>query len=142
MTNFKLHALAATLALVSLSSVPVVLQAQVSTANSADWAGTVSAVADSVVAINLSRLRAYDDDEQTSTTATGFVVDAEQGLLLTNRHVIGAGPVRATATFQNQERASLRKCCARSRPGSLKITVAIAWVATPLWGQLIEANLT
>ena len=32
-----------------------------------------------------------------------FVVDAEQGLILTNRHVVTVGPVRASATFQNKE---------------------------------------
>lgn len=107
MTYFKLRALAAAVALASMSAMPQLALAESPSDTQANWAGTVGAVADSVVAINLSRLRAYDDDAQTSTTATGFVVDAERGLLLTNRHVIGAGPVRATATFQNQERVDL-----------------------------------
>ncbi len=107
MINSKLRVLTAAVVLASLSSLPLQGYAQEPSEGQANWAATVSAVADSVVAINLSRLRAYDDDEQTSTTATGFVVDAERGLLLTNRHVIGAGPVRATATFQNQERVDL-----------------------------------
>ncbi len=107
MRNLKLRVLVAAIALASIGVVPSTAVAETAPDTQANWAATVSAVADSVVAINLSRLRAYDDDEQTSTTATGFVVDAERGLLLTNRHVIGAGPVRATATFQNQERVDL-----------------------------------
>ncbi len=75
--------------------------------STAQWSDTVSRVADSVVSISLSRQRAFDDDPQGGTSATGFVVDAERGILLTNRHVIGAGPVRAFATFQNMERVEL-----------------------------------
>ncbi|MFK7890510.1 MAG: trypsin-like peptidase domain-containing protein [Granulosicoccus sp.] len=69
-----------------------------------DWATTVSKVADSVVALKLSHLRDFDDSDQGSSNATGFVVDAERGIVLTNRHVVGAGPIRVSATFQNQER--------------------------------------
>jgi S1-C subfamily serine protease len=36
--------------------------------------------------------------------ATGFVVDAEHGLILTNRHVVRPGPVTAEAVFLNHER--------------------------------------
>jgi len=107
MKNPKLRILAAAIALCTSSVVPTQVLADAGPVNQKTWADTVDDVADAVVAINLSRLRAYDDDEQTSTTATGFVVDAEKGLLLTNRHVIGAGPIRATATFQNQERVDL-----------------------------------
>ena len=35
--------------------------------------------------------------------ATGFVVDAKRGLILTNRHVVSTGPLRAEATFLNKE---------------------------------------
>ena len=70
----------------------------------ADWARTVARVADSVVSLELSQLRSFDDVERGISTATGFVVDAERGIVLTNRHVVGSGPVRVSATFQNQER--------------------------------------
>jgi S1-C subfamily serine protease len=40
--------------------------------------------------------------------ATGFVVDAEQGLILTNRHVVTAGPVVAEAVFQNNEEVDVQ----------------------------------
>ncbi|MFK7892578.1 MAG: trypsin-like peptidase domain-containing protein [Granulosicoccus sp.] len=68
------------------------------------WARTVSRVADSVVSLQLSHLRAFDGTLQGTSTATGFVVDAKRGIVLTNRHVVGSGPIRISATFQNQER--------------------------------------
>lgn len=68
------------------------------------WASTVSRAANSVVSLQLSNLRNFDDAEQGGSNATGFVVDAERGIILTNRHVIGSGPIRISATFQNQER--------------------------------------
>lgn len=67
------------------------------------WARTLARTADSVVSLQLSQLRNFDDTEQGASTATGFVVDAERGIILTNRHVVGSGPVRISATFQNQE---------------------------------------
>jgi len=70
----------------------------------ANWSRTISRVADSVVSLQLSQLRAFDDTAQGTSTATGFVVDAELGIVLTNRHVISSGPIRVSATFQNQER--------------------------------------
>ena len=68
------------------------------------WSNTVSRVANSVVSLQLSQLRSFDGAAQGTSNATGFVVDAEQGIVLTNRHVIGSGPIRISATFQNQER--------------------------------------
>ncbi|MEM7206970.1 MAG: trypsin-like peptidase domain-containing protein [Pseudomonadota bacterium] len=64
----------------------------------------MSRIADSVVALEISRERSFDFSEQGTTTATGFVVDSERGIILTNRHVIGSGPISAVATFQNKER--------------------------------------
>lgn len=71
------------------------------------WADVIARVSDSVVSLQVSQLRDFDHAEQGVGGATGFIVDAENGIILTNRHVIGAGPVRATATFQNQERLDL-----------------------------------
>ena len=43
-----------------------------------------------------------------TSTATGFVIDAEQGLILTNRHVVTPGPVVAEAVFQNNEEVDVQ----------------------------------
>jgi len=71
------------------------------------WANTVSKAANSVVSLQLSQLRDFNDSRQGGSSATGFVVDAERGIILTNRHVVGAGPIRLSATFQNQERINV-----------------------------------
>ncbi len=71
------------------------------------WAETLMLTSNSVVALEISRVRPFDFSEQGISTATGFVVDAEKGIILTNRHVVGSGPMTATATFQNQERVEV-----------------------------------
>src|SRR3982751_5924925 len=70
---------------------------------SAAWRGTLARVAESVVAIEIDQTRAFDTEWNSSAQATGFVVDAERGLILTNRHVVTPGPVTSEATFLNRE---------------------------------------
>jgi S1-C subfamily serine protease len=74
---------------------------------SPDWAVTLERIASSVVSIEVDATRAFDTEWNTSAQATGFVVDAERGLILTNRHVVTPGPVTATATFLNREEVQL-----------------------------------
>ena len=71
------------------------------------WEQTLSRVAPSVVTIEVDQARAFDTEWNQSSQATGFVVDAELGLILTNRHVVTPGPVVATAVFQNREEVEL-----------------------------------
>jgi pro-apoptotic serine protease NMA111 len=68
-----------------------------------DWSGTLERIVSSVVAINIDETRACDTESNATAQATGFVVDAERGLILTNRHVVTPGPVTAEATFLNRE---------------------------------------
>lgn len=72
-----------------------------------DWAETLERIAGSVVSINVDMTRAFDTEWNASAQATGFVVDAERGLILTNRHVVTPGPVTAEATFLNREEVQL-----------------------------------
>jgi pro-apoptotic serine protease NMA111 len=72
-----------------------------------DWAVTLERIAPSVVSINVDLTRAFDTEWNTTAQATGFVVDAERGLILTNRHVVTPGPVTAEATFLNREEVQL-----------------------------------
>ena len=60
-----------------------------------------------MVSIKVDSTRAFDTGWNQSSQATGFVVDAKQGLILTNRHVVTPGPVRAEALFLNQEEVDL-----------------------------------
>jgi len=73
----------------------------------ATWRATLERIAQSVVAIKIDSTRAFDTEWNTSAQATGFVVDAERGLILTNRHVVTPGPVTAEATFLNREEVQL-----------------------------------
>src|SRR5437868_4211073 len=72
-----------------------------------DWADTLERIAGSVVSIDVDSTRAFDTEWNSSAQATGFVVDAERGLILTNRHVVTPGPVTAEATFLNREEVQL-----------------------------------
>ncbi len=71
------------------------------------WNRTLERIASGVVSIQIDSTRAFDTERNQSSQATGFVVDAERGLILTNRHVVTPGPVRAQAVFLNQEEVEL-----------------------------------
>jgi S1-C subfamily serine protease len=73
----------------------------------ATWAQTLERIASGVVTIQIDSTRAFDTEWNSSGQATGFVIDAKRGLILTNRHVVTPGPVTAQATFQNREEVQL-----------------------------------
>lgn len=68
------------------------------------WEATIERVSRGVVALRVTGTRAFDTEGPGVSVATGFVVDAERGLILTNRHVVRPGPVTAEAVFLNHER--------------------------------------
>jgi len=92
-------------ALLAVAAALVATQVQ---ADTVAWEQTLSRIAPSVVTIEVDQTRAFDTEWNQSSQATGFVVDAERGLILTNRHVVTPGPVVATAIFQNREEVELR----------------------------------
>ena len=71
------------------------------------WVGTIERISSGVVSIRVDSTRAFDTEWNSSTQATGFVVDAKRGLILTNRHVVTPGPVVAEAIFLNNEEVRL-----------------------------------
>ena len=71
------------------------------------WTSTLERISSGVVSIRVDSTRAFDTEWNTSSQATGFVVDAERGLILTNRHVVTPGPVVAEAVFLNNEEVRL-----------------------------------
>jgi S1-C subfamily serine protease len=71
------------------------------------WTETLERISSGVVSIRVDSTRAFDTEWNSSSQATGFVVDAERGLILTNRHVVTPGPVIAEAVFRNNEEVSL-----------------------------------
>jgi S1-C subfamily serine protease len=71
------------------------------------WTQTLERISSGVVSIRVDSTRAFDTEWNASSQATGFVVDAERGLILTNRHVVTPGPVIAEAVFRNNEEVEL-----------------------------------
>ena len=71
------------------------------------WTDTLERISSGVVSIRVDSTRAFDTEWNSSSQATGFVVDADQGLILTNRHVVTPGPVVAEAVFRNNEEVRL-----------------------------------
>ena len=91
----------ATLALLTLSA-----QAQ---DNEAAWRETLEKIRPSVVSLKLNKTRPFDTEPNTLLDGTGFVVDAERGIILTNRHLVSTGPLRGEALFANQEEIELER---------------------------------
>ncbi|MDH3338670.1 MAG: trypsin-like peptidase domain-containing protein [Gammaproteobacteria bacterium] len=71
------------------------------------WTNTLERISSGVVSIRVDSTRAFDTEWNSSSQATGFVVDAKRGLILTNRHVVTPGPVVAEAIFRNNEEVRL-----------------------------------
>src|SRR5262249_24115303 len=94
---------------IAVAHLLLALQSPVFSADVEDarWSRTLSTIASGVVTIQVDLTRAFDTEWNMSSQATGFVVDAERGLILTNRHVVTPGPVTATAVFQNREEVPL-----------------------------------
>ena len=74
----------------------------------AGWEETLERVVAGVVALHVSAPRPFDTESASVSAATGFVVDAERGLILTNRHVVQPGPVVAEAVFLNHEKVAVQ----------------------------------
>ncbi len=71
------------------------------------WQATIQRVVPSVVAIRVTGTRDFDTEDARSSVGTGFIVDAEEGWILTNRHMVHAGPVVAQAVLENSEEVEL-----------------------------------
>ncbi|KAK9431261.1 trypsin-like cysteine/serine peptidase domain-containing protein [Lipomyces doorenjongii] len=71
--------------------------------DSVEWQRTIEKVIKSVVSVRFAQIASFDCEPALVSEATGFVVDAERGLIMTNRHVVGAGPFTGYAVFDNHE---------------------------------------
>ncbi|KAH6975596.1 trypsin-like cysteine/serine peptidase domain-containing protein [Ilyonectria destructans] len=67
------------------------------------WQRAIETVVRSVVSVRFSQPYSFDTFLSKTSKATGFIVDAERGYVLTNRHVVGAGPFSGYIVFNNQE---------------------------------------
>ncbi len=93
--------------LAMLAGAAVVAWQPAGAADDSAWSATLERISSGVVSIRVDSTRAFDTEWNSSSQATGFVVDAEQGLILTNRHVVTPGPVVAEAVFRNNEEVRL-----------------------------------
>jgi len=91
-----------------LCAVAIFLAAAVAQAAPNGWQATIDRVTPAVVVIRVNSPRAFDGGTTGYAVATGFVVDAERGLILTNRHVVTPGPVVAEAVFLDNEEVDVR----------------------------------
>ena len=89
------------------AAAPVAVAAPGIPSSPANWAQTLERIASGVVTIQIDSTRAFDTEWNTTGQATGFVIDAKRGLILTNRHVVTPGPVTAQAIFLNREEVQL-----------------------------------
>ena len=71
------------------------------------WSKTIESVSSSIVSIKIDSPKAFDTEWKSTSQATGFIVDSEKGIILTNRHVVNPGPVHAEALFLNNEEVEL-----------------------------------
>ena len=94
------------LAAAALALLPPVVQGQ---DNEAAWRETLKQIRPSVVSLRVNKTRPFDTESNTLLDGTGFVVDAQRGIILTNRHIVSTGPVRGEALFANQEEIELER---------------------------------
>ncbi|KAJ2500885.1 hypothetical protein GGH96_002406 [Coemansia sp. RSA 1972] len=67
------------------------------------WQETTEASFGGIVAIRFTQPIAFDTDAPLCSLATGFIVDAQRGIILTNRHVVGTGPFVGEAVMHDHE---------------------------------------
>ncbi|KAJ3085914.1 hypothetical protein HK102_013689 [Quaeritorhiza haematococci] len=67
------------------------------------WQKTIEKAVPAIVSIRFSQVSAFDTEGPDTSEASGFVVDAKNGIILTNRHVTCAGPFVGEAVFHDHE---------------------------------------
>ena len=87
----------------SESVADAIMEPVTATADTAEWQATIEAVVKNVVSIHFCQTCSFDTSSALASEATGFVVDAAKGYILTNRHVVGSGPFWGYCIFDNHE---------------------------------------
>ena len=73
----------------------------------ASWEDMIKEKSPAIVSIKIASNRNFDTENAGVGGATGFIVDAQRGIILTNRHVVEAGPVTSMAILLNNEEIPL-----------------------------------
>ncbi|RIA99361.1 trypsin-like cysteine/serine peptidase domain-containing protein [Glomus cerebriforme] len=71
------------------------------------WEPTLEKAIKAIVSIKANHVRSFDTETSGAYSATGFVVDRERGIILSNRHVVSPAPIVAQAIFTNYEEVEL-----------------------------------
>ncbi|KAL1915309.1 uncharacterized protein VTP21DRAFT_6767 [Calcarisporiella thermophila] len=90
-----------------LMSAPLSVQPSASTKISS-WEPTLERAIKSIVSIKANHVRSFDTEVSGAYTATGFIVDAKRGIILTNRHVVSPAPIVAQGILTNYEEVELK----------------------------------
>jgi S1-C subfamily serine protease len=61
------------------------------TTEAPSWTKVINHITPAIVAMRVNLVRHYDGNSASYSYATGFVVDAARGLILSNRHVVTTG---------------------------------------------------
>ncbi|GMH38408.1 hypothetical protein BSKO_06292 [Bryopsis sp. KO-2023] len=72
------------------------------------WRRALEKVVPACVVLRVTQVRPLDTESAGSSYATGFIVDRERGIILTNRHVVTPGPTTSEAIFLNREEVTVR----------------------------------
>ncbi|KAJ2785678.1 hypothetical protein H4R18_000369 [Coemansia javaensis] len=75
---------------------------------SPSWDTLQDRLRSSILSITSHTALPFDTDDSGTSFATGFVVDAEQGIVLSNRHVMGPGPSYHQGTFFDNQEVALQ----------------------------------
>ncbi|KAF9935203.1 hypothetical protein FBU30_006288 [Linnemannia zychae] len=67
------------------------------------WQRVIEKAVKAIVSIRFSQVSAFDTEGPETSEASGFIVDAKRGLILTNRHVACAGPFVGEAVCHDHE---------------------------------------
>ena len=80
----------------------------VSVPSNVSWSDTLRRVLPAIVVLRCNNVRQFNGSSASYSYATGFVVDAKRGIIISNRHVVTTGPISAEAMFQNKEEVNVR----------------------------------
>lgn len=67
------------------------------------WQSMLANAKSAIVMLKTALARHFQEEKPMVSNSTGFVVDAKQGLILTNRHCVSQGPSRVVAIFVESE---------------------------------------
>ncbi|KAG0347221.1 hypothetical protein BG005_000313 [Podila minutissima] len=72
------------------------------------WEATLERSIRAIVSITANHVRSFDTETSGAYSATGFLVDAKRGIILSNRHVVSPAPILALAILSNYEEVELK----------------------------------